>query len=147
MALALTVRRQWFTARSTAGQLAIDGLPECFTLEPPKTPIDDEHKPCHAPGIFPLTIRWSPKFQKPVPHVESVPGFTAIEIHVGNTAEDTIGCTCVGRTHPRPDFIGVSNVAFIALMAKLYAGATLANPDSPEQNQVWDVGTITYEEV
>lgn len=142
----LAVRRQWFTTRSTCGQLAIDGQPECFSLEPVTVPLDDDRKPRAIPcGTYPLTIRWSWKFKKAVPHVEKVPGFSSIEIHVGNAPGDTDGCMCVGQTlGPAPDFIGSSIVAWTALMTKLYAGAQLTNPDSPEQNQVWDVGTITY---
>lgn len=144
MSLSLEVRRQWFTPKSTCGQLAIDGQPECFTLEPVTLPADDDRKPRAIPaGTFPLTIRWSPRFHKAVPHVEKVPGFSSIEIHIGNFPDDTIACTCVGQTHAT-DYIGMSTVAWTQLMVKLYAGATLTNPGSPEQNHVWDVGTITY---
>lgn len=144
MSLVLAVRRQWFTPRSTCGQLAIDGRPECYTLEPVKLPDDDDTKPRAIPdGTYPLTIRWSPRFKKAVPHVEQVPGFSSIEIHIGNFPDDTIACTCVGQNHST-DYIGLSTVAWTNLMVKLYAGATLTNPDSPEQNHVWNVGMITY---
>jgi hypothetical protein len=144
----LAVRRQWFTQQSTAGQLAVNGQAECFTLEPVTLPEGSTVKPRAIPdGTYPLTIRWSWRFKKAVPHVESVPGFDAIEIHIGNYPKDTEACCCVGQTHPEPDFIGLSAVAWTALMAKLYAGATLTNPDSPEVNHIWNVGTITYSTV
>jgi len=117
---------------------------ECFTLEPPYRM--DGTKPRAIPvGTYPLTIRWSVKFGKHVPHVENVPGFVAIEVHWGNYPRDTDGCTLVGRTRgPLPDFIGSSVLAWTMLMAKLMAVAELTNPSSPEQSQMWNVGEITY---
>lgn len=144
----LEVRRNTPTKRSTTGRLAIDGHPECVTLEPP--PIPDPNGNgfvCIPAGTFPLTIRWSPKRNRAVPHVESVPGRTEIEIHILNFPDETDGCTGVGVDYgdpPQPDYIRFSGKAFATLMTKLYAGSTLTNPDSPEVNQVWNAGTITY---
>ena len=145
--LTLEVRRDLFTSLSSGGRLAIDGLPFCYTLEPPRIPMPTAIKPRAIPsGIkYKLTIRWSLEHNCPVPHVEDVPGFTAVEIHIGNFPGDSLACTLVGKTRgPQPNYIGLSAVAFTHLMSKLYAGATLTNPDSPERNHVWDVGTIIY---
>jgi Family of unknown function (DUF5675) len=144
----LEVRRNEPTIHSTTGKLAIDGQPQCVTLEPP--PVADPNGNgyvCIPAGTFPLTIQWSPKFQRQVPHVNDVPGRTAIEIHIGNFPDNTDGCTLVGVDYgdpEQPDYIRLSAVAFAALMTKLYASATLTNPNDPEVNQVWSVGTIMY---
>jgi hypothetical protein len=140
----LEVRRTEFSPRSTIGRLAIDGQPRCYTLEPVWR--SDAVKPRAIPyGTFELTIRWSARFKKHVPHIENVPGFTAVEMHVGNRPEDTEACTLVGITKgPLPDFIGQSVVAFSHLMSELFEKAELINPDSPEENHVWKVGTITF---
>jgi hypothetical protein len=144
----LEVRRNKPTIRSTTGRLAIDGQPQCVTLEPP--PVADPNGNgyvCILAGTFPLRIYWSTKRQRQVPHIDNVPGRTEIEIHVLNFPDQTDGCAGVGMDYgdpPQPDYIRFSDIAFAALMNKLYAGATLTNPESPEVNQIWDVGTITY---
>lgn len=80
----------------TAGQLTIDGTFQCFTLEPP---TGDYGEDCAIPlGTYPVQIRWSQKFHAMIPHVDQVPGRSAIEIHTGNTIHDTEGCILVGQT-------------------------------------------------
>jgi hypothetical protein len=144
----LEVRRNEPTIRSTTGKLAIDGQPQCVTLEPP--PVldpDGNGYVCITAGTYMLTIRWSPKNNRQVPHVESVPGRTEIELHPGNYPKDTDGCCLVGKDYGSPlvpDYVSLSDVTFNALMVKLYAGSVLTNPTVPEQAQTWNVGTITY---
>jgi Steigviridae/Suoliviridae L,D-carboxypeptidase/transpeptidase len=151
MSLIVEVRRDLYTKLSTQGKLAIDSIPQCFTLEPAagsdeiasRTP-----KGCIPCGTYPLTIRWSPKRKAYCPHIEDVPGFDAIEQHIGNFPKDTDGCTLVGKIRgPQPDFIGMSLLAYTALMAKYMAAATLRNPEAPEKDHIWDVGQITFSKV
>jgi hypothetical protein len=142
----IRVRRNLYTSLSTQGELVLDGNHFCFTLEPPvKT---DGSKPRAIPtGNYPLTIRWSEEFQKHVPHVEDVPGFVAIEQHIGNFPKNTKACTLVGQTRgPQADFIGGSLKAWTALMAIYMDIATLTNPDDPEKSHIWNVGFVTYED-
>lgn len=136
----LQVRREILTALSSIGTLYLDGLFYSFTLEPPKR----SQKPCSIPqGSYDLTIRFSKKFQRLMPHVENVPGFEAIEIHWGNYPKDTEGCTLVGFVKgPPPDFIGQSKDAFGTLFNRLLAWAE-AN-GGPDANGVYHCGTITY---
>lgn len=106
----LLVRRDVFTENSTTGQLYLDPTDQqrfAYTLEPAwKT---DGSKPrAIPPGTFPLTIRWSEKFQRDMPHVEDVPGFDAVEIHWGNFPKDTDACTLVGETRGT-DWVGEGN--------------------------------------
>lgn len=138
----LLVNRSYYTGKSTSGMLFIKDVFECFTLEPFWTEASIKPRAIPA-GRYQLTIRWSSKFKKAVPHVESVPGFTNIEIHIGNFPYDTDGCTLVGQKQGS-DFIGSSTPAWINLMAKLYPISVLTNPTSPEQMHVWNVGSITY---
>ena len=82
-----------------------------------------------------------------MPHVENVPGRTAVEVHFGNWPRNTDACLLVGQDygHPTiPDFISHSDVSWDALMAELYAGSTLTNPGVSEQEEIWDCGTIEY---
>ena len=141
----IEVRRDLFSTLSTQGEQLIDGKHFCFTLEPPVKM--DGSKPRAIPeGTYPLTIRWSEHFQRHVPHVENVPGFTAVEQHIGNYPRDTDACTLVGLVRgPDPNFIGQSLAAFTRLMSKYMGVATLMNPDEKsEKSHIWNVGFISF---
>jgi hypothetical protein len=136
----LLVKRRWFTQRSTVGELWVNGDKQYFTLEPPYGLRTGRTRPngLTAPaakatsvrpaasaipfGTYPLTIRYSLKHQRNVPHVEKVPGFSEIEIHAGNFPKDTEGCVLVGITRAE-DYVGRSTEAFEQLFAKLSARA------------------------
>src|ERR1700687_5575717 len=111
----LTLERNWFTDLSVCGTLAIDGNFECFTLEPPVRAT----KPCCIPaGTYQVELAMSPHRNYVVPWVLGVPGFTGIELHIGNQPKDTVGCCLVGQHH-NPDWVRNSAAAFRALMLKL----------------------------
>lgn len=149
----IVIQRVTQTSKSTTGSLSIDGSPFCVTLEPPKVaqqPPDGNGFVCVDAGIFKLTIRWSNRFQKQVPHVEDVPHRTAIEHHVGNYARDTDGCALIGRDYGTPlisDYVSQSSATFEKYMARLYAAAVLTNPGADEQHQIWNVGTVEYKDI
>jgi hypothetical protein len=113
----LTVTRQQGTALSTPALLDINGLFECYTLEPRMD--RSQGKPFAIPsGGYAVALLKSVKFGFVTPRVLYVPGFTAIEIHIGNSPRDTEGCLLIGQTRAR-DFVGNSREAFQALMIKL----------------------------
>ena len=47
-------------------------------------------------GFYDLTMDFSHRFQKLMPHILEVPLFTGIRIHKGNTHLDTEGCPMLG---------------------------------------------------
>ena len=113
----LTVTRRWFSGASTVGILSVDGVFQCYTLEPRAD--QSNGKPyCIPLGSYKIALSWSRKFQTIMPHVLDVPGFTEIEIHWGNYPRDTEGCLLVGL-HRYDDLIGGSRVAWAQLMEKL----------------------------
>jgi hypothetical protein len=69
-------------------------------------------------GNYQVILQMSGKFGFIVPCVLAVPGFTDIEIHIGNQPSDTEGCCLVGQTHSS-DWVGNSAAAFEALMLRL----------------------------
>jgi hypothetical protein len=113
----MLVRRRWSDPKSVMGEIFLDGKFECYTLEPPfKT---DGSKPRAIPaGTYQLTVRFSPKFQRLMPHVENVPDFNGVLIHWGNFPKDTEGCTLVGFMHGQ-DFVGHSRDEFDKLFDQL----------------------------
>jgi len=106
------------------GALSIDGATECFTLELPTefNGIEDApDKTCIPAGTYRVEMMPSLKVNRIVPHVLSVPGREAIEIHIGNTAADIRGCIIVGEVRLSDTMIGDSKLAFDRLEAKMEA--------------------------
>ncbi len=125
------IARRWFTEHSTIGQLYLDDLEECFTLEDrvradpkPATPANEAKvlgRTAIPAGRYRVVITRSRRFKADLPELLDVPGFTGIRIHAGNTDEDTAGCILVGRIR-EPDRISASRSALDALLPKLRAG-------------------------
>ena len=107
----LLVTRMWPTAKSITGILSVNGSNTGYTLEPAVTaPYWPDH-PAIPEGTYKVTIRWSPKFTRLMPHVEDVPGRSSILIHWGNYPKDTEGCLIVGKDHGT-DVVMESKVLF-----------------------------------
>ncbi|HEY8657528.1 MAG TPA: DUF5675 family protein [Hanamia sp.] len=62
-------------------------------------------------GTFPLTKYLSPSHGFDVPLIVGVSGHQGLEIHVGNTVKDTIGCLIIGQNIVSLQFISVSLLA------------------------------------
>jgi Family of unknown function (DUF5675) len=72
----------------TFGTLTLNGQKYCYTLERPEVQIPT--------GTYNIEITFSPRFQRMLPLLDSVPGRTDIRIHAGNWPRDTEGCILVG---------------------------------------------------
>lgn len=117
----LELKRRWLTAESTVGELYVDGVFECFTLEAcyrggPKIP----GQTCIPVGRYPVRITHSPKFRIDLPLLFDVPGFDGVRIHSGIPAEDTEGCILLGQAR-EPNRINASRTAYDLLFTKLKA--------------------------
>lgn len=120
----LLVNRNTFTSLSTEGTLSVDGQFSGFTLEPPKR----DEKPRAIPlGTYDVTIRYSPKHGRLIPHVENVPGFEDIEIHIGNWPSDTLGCLLIGQKEGT-DFVGGSKPEFDELFRRMTEAKAFGEP-------------------
>lgn len=53
---------------------------------------------CIPSGTYRIQLGWSAHFNKIMPHIVDVPGFTGILVHGGNGPSDTFGCVLLGRT-------------------------------------------------
>lgn len=114
----LRVIRDTKTSISTIGKLYVDGTFYAHTLEPP---IKASGKPrAIGCGTYPLTMRMSAHWHRPMPHIDKVPDFSEVEIHIGNFAHDTKACLLPGASRgPMADFIGESAKVFEPLRTLL----------------------------
>jgi hypothetical protein len=119
----LDLERRWLTAKSTIGQLCVEGALECFVLEdfyrePGRPKVTG--KTCIPCGRYPVSIVRSPRFGIDMPRLLHVPGFEGVLIHPGNTPDDTEGCLLPGRTRGI-DVVNDSRLAYGPLFRKLQA--------------------------
>jgi hypothetical protein len=115
----LLLRRFEFTDESTIGELLINDVFTCYTLEDVvRTGPKVYGKTAIPEGVYRVIIDYSHKYKRLMPHILTVPGFTGIRIHSGNTADHTEGCILVGWTKGK-DFVGQSKDAFNALYPKI----------------------------
>lgn len=94
----LYLKRKIFTAKSTIGELYIEGNLFCYTLEDtvrkgPKV-VGETAIP---EGQYEVALNFSNSVGYLVPLLLNVSGFSRINIHVGNFPEDTKGCILVGN--------------------------------------------------
>jgi Family of unknown function (DUF5675) len=131
------VYRKIETTQSITGEFWIDGIQQCYCLEPARlTPFYPGH-PCIQAGTYHVVLTLSPHLGYVCPEVLNVPERTAIRWHIGNFPKDVLGC-CVVGTELGQNFVGNSRAAFDALMAKLEGQQITAeyhDPDQPENVQ------------
>jgi hypothetical protein len=114
----LHLKRLHRTEFSTIGELTIDGLFECYTLEDKERDVKIKSETAIPKGTYKVIINQSARFKTLLPLLIDVPNFEGIRIHPGNTNHDTEGCILVGKTRGK-DFVGKSRKAFATLLAKM----------------------------
>lgn len=128
----LIVRRKK-TDLSVIGDMYIDGVKKWVTLEDTDRGLTNQMTLAQIQAIKIKTKTAIPTGRYPVAKynspkrswcllVNDVPGFSMIEIHVGNYPQDTDGCTLVGLSvSSQPDAINSSKDAIKALYALAFA--------------------------
>lgn len=114
----IEIKRLHRTTNSTIGELLIDGIWECYTLEDIEREVKVKSETAIPKGTYKVIINQSNRFKRLLPLLLNVPNFEGIRIHSGNTNHDSEGCILVGRTRSK-DFIGQSRKAFDTLFAKM----------------------------
>ena len=111
------------------GELFLDDTKLCNTLEPSYT---REPHPAIPAGTYRLCLQksgevygWMSKKNPSVetfgiPLLENVPGRSGVEIHIGNTSKDTLGCTLLGQNIQGNQVLG-STVAYARVYPTLRA--------------------------
>lgn len=121
----LELKRIAYKTDYTIGNLYIDGLYFCDTLEDPVRKNKIFGKTAIPAGTYRVTLSWSPKFKRVLPMLHDVPKFTGIRMHRGNTAKDTHGCPLVGE-NKRPGMV-INSTKYEEALVKLMQG----------QNDMW----------
>ena len=107
----LKLKRHTFDKDYTEGELFINGVKFCDTLEdeyrvlPIKCPYPTncicrekvKNETAIPLGKYSLIISMSNRFKKELPEILNVPHFLGIRIHSGNTDKDSSGCILVGE--------------------------------------------------
>ena len=99
----------------TFGEISVNGIRVGVTLEPEFT----SGKLIPA-GTYRARLYNSPRFVRTVILLSNVPGFDAIEIHAGNTKDDTKGCILVG-SHQSGKGISGSSDTLNDILTRLHA--------------------------
>jgi len=121
----ITIKRLHKTDKSTIGELLIDGVFECYTLEDIERPVKIKAETAIPKGTYKVIVNMSNRFKKLMPLLLNVPNFEGVRIHAGNTNHDTEGCILVGRTRSK-DFIGQSRKAYEKLFKKMQAAKDIS---------------------
>ena len=114
----ITIKRLYKTDTSTIGELLIDGVFECFTLEDIERPVKIKAETAIPKGTYKVIINQSNRFKKLMPLLLNVPNFEGVRIHAGNTNHDTEGCILVGQSRNK-NYIGQSRKAYEKLFKKM----------------------------
>ena len=119
----LDIQRKWLTPHNTIGELFINGAFFCHTLEDVIRPYPNKVPKETAiwEGVYKCRLDFSPKYNKPMPHVMNVPLFEGIRIHPGNTEVDTEGCILLGVKSG--ETIAQSKITFAAFFERFKAAA------------------------
>lgn len=86
----------------------------CYNLEDPFMPPDGIGRGCIPAGVYPVTITFSNRFQRPLMLVNRVPGRSGIRVHPGNRGADTIGCSLPGMRRTTDEVL--DSVTALALL-------------------------------
>lgn len=102
----------------TEGDLYIDNILFCKTLEDKVRENKIPHETAIPYGHYQVILSYSPKFHTYLPLIVNVPNFEGIRIHQGNTIQDTSGCILVGE-YIKDGYLYNSTVTLHKLLKKL----------------------------
>ena len=116
--MVITVKRLYKTDTSVIGELLVDGIFECYTLEDVERLTKIKGETAIPKGTYRVIINESNRFKRLLPLLIDVPNFEGVRIHSGNSNHDTEGCILVGQTRNK-NYIGQSRKAFDKLFKKM----------------------------
>ena len=123
--LNIKVERKIFNDTCTIGEMFIDGVFHCHTLEDVVRPdgVKVFGQTAIPKGKYEVVINHSNHFNKDLPELLKVPMFDGIRIHGGNTDADTEGCILVGAASNGKDEISICAGVLQSLIEKIKASS------------------------
>lgn len=118
----LTLIRKYPAPDCIIGELFIEGVFECYSLEDIERPVKVAGVTAIPRGHYEMVITYSERFKRLLPLLLNVPNFDGVRIHTGNTSAHTEGCILVGKSKTENQVLQ-SKVAFDELFPKLQAAA------------------------
>lgn len=117
-------------SRATGGLMFIDGAFQCFTLEDEKRQVKVKEETCIPVGEYEIKLRTEgthhekyrvkyPDFHIGMLHLQNVPNFQYILIHIGNSEKDSAGCLLVGNQITKALTLVDSTGAYIDMYKKV----------------------------
>lgn len=100
----LSIYRQPTVQETTMGDMHIDGVKFCETLEDSIRDVKIDGKTCIPSGVYDVIVTMSSRFQRMMPLVYNTPkltcekngvSFAGVRLHGGNKHADTHGCPLV----------------------------------------------------
>lgn len=104
----------------TFGELWIDGVYQCETLEDPVREAKIHGRTAIWEGRYRITMEHSPRFGPDTITINGVRDFAGVRIHAGNTQDDTEGCPLVGKVRADASILQ-SRAALAELKPKIKA--------------------------
>ena len=116
----LKLKRFEYGSNYTIGRLYCDDNYICYVLEDRVREVEGQavtewkvqNETAIPRGTYRVVIDHSDHFNKELPHILDVPGYTGVRIHTGNSDKDTEGCLLVGTGWAGTDWISGSKEAF-----------------------------------
>jgi hypothetical protein len=117
----LTVKRTLFNKTNTIGELYIDGVFFCYTLE--DVVRNAGTKKVYGQTAIPyntykVILSLSNRFKKVLPEILNVPDFSGVRIHGGNTEADSLGCILVAFNTDKKKIWGSASDALVKKLTR-----------------------------
>ena len=90
------LRRQVFKPDYTLGELFLNGIHFCYTVEDAVRNTKIKGITAIPEGRYKIIMTMSNRFKVIMPLLVDVPNFEGVRIHSGNTSADTEGCLILG---------------------------------------------------
>ena len=106
----LLLKRKVLTDRYTQGELYVNDVIFCFTIEDKvrakagmwKRIFKVNAQTAIPYGVYPVAVTWSPRFKRQLTGVFNVPDFLGIRIHNGTSELSSEGCIIVSHHVEKP---------------------------------------------
>lgn len=130
----LTLIRTTSDADSTLGELLINGVRVCYTVEDEYRAKKQMHETRIPAGTYEIKLRtvggfhnkflakFGPNFHRGMLWLQDVPGFEFILIHTGNTDDDSSGCIIVGTSRVKNNSGGGTVSRSVEAYQNVYPG-------------------------